>query len=149
MVMKTGVEPIPLSLKGWCSTDWATSPDVWLIKFSHWMKRITYKWATKWLQRTDSNRQPQGYEPCELPLLYSAMFGSDKAPWRTVGFEPTNRFPDFAIKLCSHIRAVASPVPEYYQCVCRRIASCWRRRITLSWHILSFALISQYYFNIY
>ena len=31
--------------------------------------------TTKWLQRTDSNRQPQGYEPCELPLLHSAMCG--------------------------------------------------------------------------
>lgn len=26
----------------------------------------------KWLQKLDSNQRPQGYEPCELPLLYSA-----------------------------------------------------------------------------
>lgn len=27
---------------------------------------------TGWLQKLDSNQRLQGYEPCELPLLYSA-----------------------------------------------------------------------------
>lgn len=26
-----------------------------------------------WLQRLESNQLPQGYEPCELPVLYSAI----------------------------------------------------------------------------
>lgn len=31
-----------------------------------------------WLQRTDLNRQPLGYEPNELPLLYSASSANSK-----------------------------------------------------------------------
>ena len=27
-----------------------------------------------WLRRCESNTRPQGYEPCELPLLYSAVY---------------------------------------------------------------------------
>ena len=27
-----------------------------------------------WLRRCESNTRPQGYEPCELPLLYSAIY---------------------------------------------------------------------------
>ena len=29
--------------------------------------------AYAWLQRLDSNQRPSGYEPDELPLLYSGM----------------------------------------------------------------------------
>ncbi len=31
-----------------------------------------------WLRRYESNIRPQGYEPCELPLLYSAIYGTGK-----------------------------------------------------------------------
>ena len=29
-------------------------------------------WWVMWLQRMESNHLPQGYEPCELPMLYAA-----------------------------------------------------------------------------
>ena len=35
----------------------------------------------KWLQRTDLNRRPSGYEPDELPLLYSATKKDFKKEW--------------------------------------------------------------------
>lgn len=31
--------------------------------------------SLEWLRRYESNIRPQGYEPCELPLLYSAIYG--------------------------------------------------------------------------
>ena len=34
------------------------------------VKKVKSDW---WLQRSDSNRRPSGYEPDELPLLYSAL----------------------------------------------------------------------------
>ena len=38
------------------------------------LRRLSkWKCKCKWVQRTDSNRQPPGYGPGELPLLYSAM----------------------------------------------------------------------------
>ena len=34
---------------------------------------IRYKYKVYWLQRVDLNHRPSGYEPDELPLLYSAI----------------------------------------------------------------------------
>ena len=42
-------------------------------------EKVEKQTINSWLQRTDSHRQPQGYEPCELPLLYPAMCGLSPA----------------------------------------------------------------------
>ena len=43
------------------------------VRMASVLLRRLSKWKCKWVQRTDSNRQPLAYEANELPLLYSAM----------------------------------------------------------------------------
>ena len=71
-----------------------------------------------WLQRPDSNRRPQGYEPRELPLLHSAVcplrgiplcqqarkaYASSRTMGRTAGNEPTRRpTGQLGVMLCAY-----------------------------------------------
>ena len=57
MVDLVGLEPTTLGLRGLCSN-----------QLSYRSKYI----RMKWLRRCESNTRPPGYEPGELPLLYSA-----------------------------------------------------------------------------
>ena len=56
---------------------------IFFVMHSHWHKKNAQKKTRDpsydepldvWWRRQDSNLRPSGYEPDELPLLYSAMF---------------------------------------------------------------------------
>ena len=57
MVDLVGLEPTTLGLRGLCSNQ---------LSYRSKISRM------KWLRRCESNTRPPGYEPGELPLLYSA-----------------------------------------------------------------------------
>lgn len=78
MVAPTGIEPVTHGASNRCSTYWATEP--WRSRRGSnprsppWQGGVlTTLPLDLWLRRQESNLWPLGYEPNELPLLYSAI----------------------------------------------------------------------------